>query len=334
MATAPSRAIWKGAISFGLVHIPVSLHTATQDLRPKMKMIDAATGGAVGYRKYDKSTGEDLQAAEVAKGVEVDAGRYVTLSKDEIREALPRSTQLIEIEAFVPLHEVPTVFYNKPYYVAPQGRAQKVYALLREVLRRTGKAGLGRVVVSSRQHLALVVPFGRGLVVNLLRWSDEVRDIDALDLPGDAAEAGLAERELQMGEQLVLGLSEGWQPDRFHDEFREKVEALVEAKRQAGEVTHAAQAAEEMPQPAGGEVIDLTELLRKSLKGAAAASPPAPAPAAPRAAKKKPAPASSPPAGRRRGAANDEERAAAAAAKGSEKARASTKPATPRRRAS
>ncbi len=336
MATAPSRAIWKGAISFGLVHIPVSMHTATQDLRPKMRMIDAATGGAVGYRKYDKSTGEDLQAGEVAKGVEVDSGRYVTLSKDEIREALPRSTQLIEIEAFVPVHEVPSVFYNKPYYVAPQGRAQKVYALLREVLRRTGKAGLGRVVVSSRQHLALVVPCGRGLVVNLLRWSDEVRDIDALDLPGDAAEVGLAERELQMGEQLVLGLTEAWQPDRFHDEFREKVEALIEAKRQAGDITQGAQAAEEMPQASGGaEVIDLTELLRKSLQGAGGAAPkPAPAPApAPRAAKKaatpKPAPAA-----RRRGAANDEQRAAAAAAKGADKARAAAKPAAARKRAS
>lgn len=326
MATSGNpRALWKGAISFGLVHVPVALYSAIQDVRPKMRMLDQATGAPVGYRKVAKDTGEAVDKSEVVKGMEVDAGQYVTLTKEEIREALPRSTQTIEIESFVKVDEVPTVFYNKPYYTGPILRGQKVYALLREVLRRTGRAALGRVVVSNRQHLALLVPMGDALVLNLLRWSEEIRDAGSLDLPGEAAGEGLSERELKMGEQLVLELADEWHPERFRDEFREKLEALVEAKRNQGDVLQAPGVEIEAPAPTA-EVIDLTELLKQSLKRAPA---PAPAPAA-KASASAPAPT---PARKRtsrttatREAANDEARQRAAAAEKPATARASVKP--------
>ncbi|TFY99245.1 Ku protein [Ramlibacter henchirensis] len=314
-APAPTRALWKGSISFGLVFIPIALHSATVEVRPKMKMLDSETGAPVGYKKVDKVTGEAVSQADVVKGVEVDKGQYVTLTKDEIREALPKTTQTIEIESFVKLEEVPTIYFNKPYLTSPTGKAQKVYALLRDVLRRTGRVGVGRIVVSTKQHLALVLPHGDGLVVNLLRWHEEIRDQTGLQLPGDAKEVGLTDRELKMGEQLVLDLADEWHPERFRDEFAEKVQALIEAKRRAGEVKQVAEIMGDEAVPASAEVFDLTELLRRSLKGGAAPAPsrtPAPAPkkAAARSVKT---------------AANDERERAAAAAKTTGKAKATVK---------
>lgn len=188
MATGSTRALWKGAISFGLVHIPIALHSATEDIRPKMRLLDQQSGAPVGYKKVDKSTGEEVSQGEITKGVEVGTGQYVTLSKEEIRAALPKTTQSIEIEAFVKLQDIPTFYYNKPYFVSPINRGQKVYALLRDVLKKTGRVGLGRVVISTKQHLAIVLAHGDALVINLLRWEQEIRDVGALPLPGAASD--------------------------------------------------------------------------------------------------------------------------------------------------
>lgn len=174
----------------------------------QFRMLDQETGGPIGYKKIDKTTGEAVAKEDVVKGLEVDKGEYVTLTLEEIREALPKTTQTIEIEAFVKLEEVPLAFFNKPYYVSPISKGQKAYALLRDVLRRTGRVGLGRVVVSRKQHLAIVAPQDKGLVVALLRWAEEVRDMKGLPLPGDAEAMGLTAREMKMGEQLVLDMAE------------------------------------------------------------------------------------------------------------------------------
>lgn len=271
MATASTRALWKGAISFGLVHIPVNLHSATEDSRPKMKMIDRETMSAVGHKNISKATGEEVDQADIVKGMETtEKGQFVTLTKEEIREALPKTTQTIEIEGFVRQADVPMAFYNKPYYVSPAAKGGKPYALLRDVLKRTGRIGLGRVVISSRQHLAVVAPYGDVLVVNLLRWAEEVRDTAGLPIPGDAKELGVTDREMKMGEQLVMDLAEEWSPERFKDEFKAKVEALVEQKRKAGAVSEVATLVASEIMPATADVLDLTELLRRSLRNKAA----------------------------------------------------------------
>lgn len=293
MAATSTRTLWQGAISFGLVHIPIALHSAIEDSRPKMRMIDKETSAPVGYKKIDKTTGAELQQSDIVKGMEVDKGQYVTLTKEEIQEALPRTTGTIAIEAFVKRDEIPLAYFNKPYYISPAARGGKPYALLREVLRQTGRVGLGKVVISTKQHLAIIAPHGNLLTLELLRWAEEIRDTAGLPIPGDAKAEGISERELKMGESLVLDLDEPWSPEKYRDEFREKLEALTEAKRKAGEVTTlAGVVADEIVPQGGADIVDLTELLRRSLRGKASAVPgDADAPAAKRtAANDEPAP--------------------------------------------
>ena len=320
-APTSTRTLWKGAISFGLVHIPVTLHSAVSESRMKFNLLDKQTMAPVGNRQVNKATGEAMEKEEIVKGFEVEKDQYVVLTPDEIKAALPRSTQTIDIEAFADIDEVPTVFFHKPYYVSPAGKGGlKPFALLRETLQRTGKAGIARLVISTRQHLAALVPHGNGLVLNLLRWEEEVRDTAGLPWPAEDVKVSTA--ELKMAEQLVAAMAGPWQPDLFHDEFREKLTELVERKAREGGL-RAVQPlpGEDVEGAPSAEVIDLTELLRRSLRGSQAPGP-APAPARK---------------GSRREAANDEVPArpararAVAAAKAPASARASVKPAARRR---
>jgi DNA end-binding protein Ku len=327
MAPSSTRTLWKGAISFGLVHIPITLHSATAENRMKFNLLDKRTMNPVGNKQVNKSTGEAMVKEEVVKGFEYEKDQYVVLSPDEIKAALPKSTQTIEIEAFVDGSRIPATYFNKPYYVAPASKGQKPYLLLLETLRRTGKVGLARVVISTRQHLAALVPSGDGLVLELLRWGEEVRDTAGLPLP-DPKETTVTERELKMAEQLVNELQDEWNPESFHDEFREKLEQLVEAKVKAGEGGHIMKPLEGEEVRASADIIDLTELLRRSLrKGAGAVDAPEEAPKKPAAAK----------VSSRRKAANDEEheeapRKRAAASKSQARASTTVKP-KPRKKA-
>ena len=317
-APTSSRTLWKGAISFGLVHIPVTLHSATAENRMKFNLLDKQTMSPVGNKQVNKATGEAMAREEIVKGFEVEKDQYVVLTPDEIKTALPKSTQTIDIEAFVEREQIPAVFFHKPYYVSPAGKGgQKPFALLRETLQRTGKVGIARVVISTKQHLAALIPDGHGLVLNLLRWEDEVRDVAGLAWPGEDVTVSAA--ELKMAEQLVDAMAGEWQPDLFHDEFREKLMALVEQKaREGGLKAVAPLPGEEVA--ASAEVIDLTELLRRSLQGNKPAAPAA-------------APARKSAARREEAAANDEAAPVrkAAARKSPATARASAKPASRRK---
>src|SRR5215212_203983 len=172
-APSSTRTLWKGAISFGLVHIPVTLHSATMENRMKFNLLDKRTMNPVGNKQVNKATGEAMQKEEIVKGFEYEKDQYVVVSPDEIKAALPKSTQTIEIESFVDNGQIPTAYFNKPYYVAPAAKGQKPYLLLLETMKRTGRVGIARVVISTRQHLAALVPAGGGLVLELLRWYDE-----------------------------------------------------------------------------------------------------------------------------------------------------------------
>jgi DNA end-binding protein Ku len=323
MAKSSARALWKGAITFGLVHIPIGLYSATEETDVNFDWLDRRTMDPVGYKRVNKRTGKEIGKEDVVKGVEYEKGHYVVLSPDEIAEAYPRTTQTIEIEAFVDVDEVPFIYLEKPYYTAPIMKGEKVYALLREALRETGKAGLARVVIHSKQHLAVVLPCGPAVVLNLLRWGGEIRSWDDLQLPPQG-KAGIKDTELKMAKSLIGEMSGHWDATELRDNFHDAVMKLVAAKAKAGE-SATVEPLEEAPQAQGADVIDLTELLRRSLKGNQSASAATAAPA------HKPAPANKAPAkaSPSRSKAHREERAVAAAPR--KRGTAAAKPAAARK---
>lgn len=263
MATG-SRTIWKGAITFGLVHIPVGLHTTATSDGVDFDWLDKRSMDPVGYKRVNKRTGREIDKDHIVKGVEYEEGKYVIVSPEEIEAVFPKTTKTIEIVRFIDAAEMPFVFLERPYYVAPIDKSAKVYSLLRETLLATGKIGLAKVVIATKQHLAALVPSGPALVLNLLRWGDEVKTLDSLELPPKGRK-NVSDAELKMAKQLVKEMSGAWKPEDFKDEFRHQVMKLVEKKAKAGE-TESVMEPEEQPLETG-EVIDLTALLQRSLKG-------------------------------------------------------------------
>lgn len=266
MATG-SRTLWKGAITFGLVHIPVGLHTASTEQGVDFDWLDKRSMDPVGYKRINKKTGKEIDKDNIVKGVEYEDGKYVVISPDEIEAVYPRTTQTIEIQSFIDANEIPFVYLERPYYVAPIKKGQKVYALLREVLIKTGKVGLAKVVIATKQHLAVLVPSGTALVLNLLRWGDEVKTLEGLDLPAAGVKgANVTPAEMKMAEQLVKDMSGSWQPDEFKNEFKQAIMKIIDRKVKAGDTETVLQPEEEAPS-GGAEILDLTELLARSLKG-------------------------------------------------------------------
>jgi DNA end-binding protein Ku len=274
------RAIWKGAISFGLVHIPVALTSATSSQGVDFDWLDKRSMDPVGYKRINKVTGKEIEKENIVKGVEYEKGRYVVLSEEEIREAHPASTQTIDIFSFVDSAQIPLQNIDTPYYLSPDKRGEKVYALLRETLSSTQKVALALVVLHTRQHLAAVMPIDDAMVLVMLRWPSEVRSLESLELPAGVSNAKLAKGELDMAKRLVKDMSGDWAPDEYQDSFTDKIMQLVEQKAQQGKIA----AVEKVPGEEGrrsADVIDLTELLKRSLGGkpAAAAKKPKAAPA-------------------------------------------------------
>jgi DNA end-binding protein Ku len=289
MAKTSTRTLWKGAITFGLVHVPIALYSATAESDLNFDWLDKRSMDPVGYKRINKKTGKDVDKDDIVKGIEWQEGKYVVLTAEEIAAAYPRATQTIEIESFVDADEVPFVYLERPYYTAPVNKGDKVYALLREALKQTGKVGIAKVVIQSKQHLAVLIPCGPALVLNLLRWGGEIRSWEDLTLPPqDAKAAGIKDSELAMAKQLIGDMASHWSADDFRDSFRDEIMKLVEAKAGAGEIEGVDKEPAEPSLQRGGDVIDLTELLRRSLqggKGQAAANKTSAAPA-----KKAPAP--------------------------------------------
>ena len=290
-APTSTRSLWKGAISFGLVHVPIALYSATDESDLSFKMLDKRSMDPVGYKRINKKNGKEVAMGDIVKGIEWEDGRFVLLSPEEIEKAYPKTTQTIEIEAFIPIDQIPFVYLEKPYYTAPVNRGQKVYALLREALAKTRKVGVAKVVIANKQHLALLMPCGPALVLNLLRWGGEIRSWEALQLPPQGVEAaGIKPAEMAMAEQLIDEMTSTWEADHFRDSFQAEVMKLVETKALAGKVEQVEKIETGAAAPTAGNVIDLTELLQRSLAGKTAASDkPAPAkkePAAKKAAAK------------------------------------------------
>ena len=269
-----ARAIWKGAISFGLVHIPVALVSATASHGVDFDWLDQRSMDPVGYKRVNKVTGKEVTKEHIVKGVQYEKGRYVVLSEEEIRSAHSLSTQTIDIFAFVDSQQIPLQNIDTPYFLAPDKRGGKVYALLRETLTSTDKVALAHVVLHTRQHLAALMPLESALVLVMLRWPAEVRSLDELELGAEVTQPQLAKGELQMAKRLVEDMSADWEPEQYRDSFEDKIHALVEKKARAGKIEDVeTQAGEEQRKSA--DIIDLTEMLKRSLGSRPSAKAPA-----------------------------------------------------------
>lgn len=283
-----ARVIWKGAISFGLVHVPVALYPASSESGVDFDWLDKRSMDPVGYKRINKRTGKEIAPEDVVRGIKQDAGDYVVLSDDEIKEAYPKSTQTIEIEAFVNAPEIPFYLLEKPYYLEVLGKGEKVYALLREAMRDLGVIGVARVVMHSKERLAVLVPAGAALMLNTIRWASEIRSADDLKLPpGGRSGVGLKDSELSMAHQLVTDMTRPWQPEAYADRFTEAIHALAAQRVEAGQTAQVTPLEDAEAVTPRSNVIDLTELLKRSLSGArdapargkgdAGAAPPRPA---------------------------------------------------------
>jgi DNA end-binding protein Ku len=270
-----AHALWKGSIQLGLVNVPVALHSATNRNESKLSWLDRRDLSPVGYERINKSTGKPVAWDDIAKGYKHD-GEVVVLSEEELESIDVEATQTVDIQEFVELAEIEPVFFDTPYYLLPTGgkkgsaKASKSYVLLRETLRRTGKVGIGTVVIRQRQHLAAVFVRGPALVLDVLRFTHELRDPAEVGAPKESIEASPA--EVRMAEKLVEEMTGRWRPERYKDEYRDKLLEMVERKAESGE----AKPVEEPKRRAArgtGKVVYLMSLLKRSLEERKGAAP-------------------------------------------------------------
>jgi len=271
------RVLWKGAISFGLVHIPVGLYSAEKRNSFDLTMLDRRTMKPVGFKRYNKETGEDVSWDDIVKGYEYEKDRYVVLTEEDFKRANVEATQTVDILNFVDEDEISPMYFETPYYLAPDKRGLKGYALLRETLKQTGKIGIANVVIRTRQYVAALMPVGDVILMNTLRYANELRGTDELEVPSSNLKAvGVNAREIDMAGKLVEGMTAKWNPEEYRDTYHEDLLALIEKRVQAGqtEVITEPSKDEEEEQPAKGEVIDLMALLKRSVESKAKAAKP------------------------------------------------------------
>jgi DNA end-binding protein Ku len=262
-----ARPFWKGAISFGLVYIPVELYSATRSATIDLDYLDKRDFSPVGYQRYNKRTGKLVEWKEIVRGYQYKKGKYVALSDEDFRQANTKASQTIEIVSFTDATSITPEFYDTPYWVAPQKGGQKVYALLREALKRTGKVAVANVVVRTRQHLAVLLPENDILELNTLRFADEIRTPEdmGVEVPG-AKGAGLAPKEISMAEKLIEEMTEPWKPQQYRDTYRDDLMKRINEKVRNKE-THTLTEAGEAEKPRkSAEIIDLMSVLKQSLE--------------------------------------------------------------------
>ena len=262
-----ARGLWKGAISFGLVNVPVELYSAQKrSSELDLTMLDRRDMAPVGYKRVNKASGKEVPWEDVVKGYEYEDGQYVVLSEEDFRRANPELSKTVDIMAFVDRADIPPYYFETPYYLGPGRRGEKAYALLRDALQKAGKVGIAMVVIRTRQYLAALVPEGEALMLNTLRYHAELKTPAELDIPDRLKGARVTSKELDMALRLVDDMSDKWQPEHYHDTYHEDLLQRVEEKIKAGQTEELTEPAKEAAAQKGGEVIDLMALLRKSVE--------------------------------------------------------------------
>lgn len=255
------RSIWKGSISFGLVNIPVSLYPATHRDELKFNLLRSTDLSPINYKRVAQADGKEVPWEHIVKGYEYEKGKYIVIKDEDFKRVDIEATQTVDIIDFVELEEVDPMYFNKPYYLEPSKGGGNAYALLRDVLKETGKAGIAKVVIKTRQHLAAVKPMKNVLVLEIMHFGDELTDASELKIPEEARKTGV--KELDMAKTLVEQMTDKWDPTRYTDDYTSALMKLIDEKIESGGKTPA-------PAPAkpksSGKVIDLLSVLQKSLE--------------------------------------------------------------------
>jgi DNA end-binding protein Ku len=262
------RSIWKGAISFGLVHIPVILSSAENRNSFDLTMLDRRDMKPVGFKRYNKDTQKEVGWDDIVKGYEYEKNRYVVLTDEDFKRANVEATQTVDIVTFVDADEIAPTYFETPYYLSPDKRGEKGYALLRETLKATKKIAIATVVIRTRQHLAALIPSGDVIVLNALRYHNELKPAKDLDVPsGTLKSAGVSPREIEMAKKLVDEMTDKWEPERYKDTYHGDLMKLIDKRIKAGKTEVITKADEdEEEKPVRGEVIDLMALLKRSVQ--------------------------------------------------------------------
>ena len=256
------RAIWKGAISFGLVNIPISLFPATRREELKFHLLRKSDLSPVNYKRVAAADGKEVPWDEIVKGYEHEKGKLVVLAEEDFARVDIEATQTVDITDFVALDEVDPMYFYKPYFMEPAKGGEKSYGLLRQALEEGGKIGIAKVVIKTRQYLAAVKPEKRGLVLELMHFAEELIDAKELNIPAREA----SKQELQMARALVDGMTSEWEPERYHDDYREKLEKIIEEK-----IEHPDAHPKGAPRPPKStKVVDLVSVLQRSIEQATA----------------------------------------------------------------
>lgn len=261
------RPIWTGSLSFGLLNVPVSLMAGERRVDLSFRMLDARDKKPIRFERVNAETGEEVPWKDIVKAYEYDKGSYVVVEKEDIASAAPETHESVDVEAFVDAGSIGLRFYEKPYILVPAKKAEKGYVLLRETLKEAGKVGVARVVIRTREYLCAVVPEGNALVLMLLRYPQELVDLEEYALPeGKPSSYRIAPKEMEMAKMLVESMTAEWKPDAYHDEFRERLETIIKKRiKSKGATTKLAEEPAER-EDAATNVVDFMSLLQKSLE--------------------------------------------------------------------
>jgi DNA end-binding protein Ku len=261
-----ARPIWSGTLSFGLLNIPVQLMSGEKRTDLSFRMLDARNKSPIRYERVNAETGEEVPWKDIVKAYEYDKGNYVVLEKEDIRSAAPESHDAVEVETFVDAAAIGPQYFEKPYVLVPAKKAEKGYVLLRETLSKTGKIGIARVVIRSREHLCAVMPQGDALMLMMMRYPQELVDVEDYNIPaGKHSDYRITERELDMAQALISSMESDWKPDEYKDEFRSRLQKVIEKRIKAKGGTVPKPDEETLHEEATTNVVDFMSLLQKSI---------------------------------------------------------------------
>lgn len=269
-----ARSIWKGDISFGLVSIPVSLVSTEENNEIHFHLLNSKTNSRIRYQRVDEETGKEVPWSEIVKGYEYDKGNYIIVNEAAFEKASPELFKTIDIEEFVSIKEIDSLYYTKPYYLVPEGKNKKAYVLLREALKKTNKVGVAKTILRTKEYLSLILPHDNTLLLYLIHFKDELRTEEELNIPkADVKTYKISDKEVKMAADLINDMSAVWKPEKYHNEYRETMQkwldeqtkALSKKGKKVSKTVHGHEA-----------VVDFVTLLKESMKKKKPEEAPAP----------------------------------------------------------